>query len=332
MGDLCRRAAGGHNYLGIIKELISKSEFLSIDLGTCFQWNLLNKPDLPQRPLVGHHLSTSPPECRLVIVSCSVVIFLVLKMSQSESEEEYPETEAQEEEEDDEGSQEEHDEHSQEDDEEEDEPESPPEVAAVMPTEKAHFKEKISDIVIAPHAAAASSAAQKKPGHPTTADMVRLALTSLHERNGSSLIAIKKYIAANYTVDLLRLTPFIRKYIKAAVEAGVLIQTKGTGLTGSFKLSGKVAKKKSKVKKVKKIKATEGEEGGAESKKVKKKVDKEKVKGEKVKASRGQLNGTLPLDGTVALLGHLTGCWALFNQSSDLLFGIRKTLQLTITS
>ncbi|GBP89451.1 Histone H1B [Eumeta japonica] len=46
-------------------------------------------------------------------------------------------------------------------------------------------------------------------------------------RSGSSLQAIKKYIAAQYKVDAEKHAPFIRKYLKSAVESGTLIQTKG---------------------------------------------------------------------------------------------------------
>ncbi|XP_044749717.1 histone H1B-like [Coccinella septempunctata] len=69
-----------------------------------------------------------------------------------------------------------------------------------------------------------------KPSHPPTSDM----------------------IGSNHKVDSERLAPFIRKYLKTAVQSGSLIQTKGKGASGSFKLaaggsttnaSKKVAKK-----------------------------------------------------------------------------------------
>ena len=98
-----------------------------------------------------------------------------------------------------------------------------------------------------------------KPSHPPTSEMVNTAIKTLKERGGSSLQAIKKYIAANYKVDVDKLAPFIKKYLKSAVTAGALIQTKGKGASGSFKLSAakKVAKPAKKVKKVvKKVKKT----------------------------------------------------------------------------
>ncbi|XP_072383809.1 uncharacterized protein [Diabrotica undecimpunctata] len=47
----------------------------------------------------------------------------------------------------------------------------------------------------------------------------------------------KKYIAANYKVDAEKVAPFIKKYLKAAVATGSLVQTKGKGASGSFKLA-----------------------------------------------------------------------------------------------
>lgn len=98
-----------------------------------------------------------------------------------------------------------------------------------------------------------------KPSHPPTSEMVNNAVKTLKERGGSSLQAIKKFIAANYKVDVEKLAPFIKKYLKSAVVKGVLIQTKGKGANGSFKLSAvkkekKVKAKKPAVKKVKKVK------------------------------------------------------------------------------
>ncbi|KAL3267657.1 hypothetical protein HHI36_024301 [Cryptolaemus montrouzieri] len=66
-----------------------------------------------------------------------------------------------------------------------------------------------------------------KPTHPPTSDMVNMAIKGLKERSGSSLQAIKKYIAANYKVDPEKMAPFIKKYLKSAVQSGSLVQTKG---------------------------------------------------------------------------------------------------------
>lgn len=86
-------------------------------------------------------------------------------------------------------------------------------------------------------AAKKTGAARNKPTHPPTSEMVNNAIKNLKERGGSSLQAIKKYTAANYKVDSEKLAPFIKKYLKAAVTNGSLVQTKGKGASGSFKLA-----------------------------------------------------------------------------------------------
>lgn len=82
---------------------------------------------------------------------------------------------------------------------------------------------------------------RSKPSHPPTAEMVTNAIRSLKERGGSSLQAIKKYASANYKIDAEKMSPFIKKYIRSAVAAGALVQTKGKGASGSFKLSSATA-------------------------------------------------------------------------------------------
>lgn len=101
-------------------------------------------------------------------------------------------------------------------------------------------------------AAAASTVAEKKKkkktttsNHPPTSEMVDASISTLKERGGSSVAAIKKHIAATYKVDVAKLAPFIKKYIKGAVVKGHLLQTKGKGASGSFKLSAAKKPKKS---------------------------------------------------------------------------------------
>lgn len=76
-----------------------------------------------------------------------------------------------------------------------------------------------------------------KPSHPRTADMVNGAIKALKERGGSSLQAIKKYMTSTYKVDAEKQAPFIKRYLKTAVAGGSLVQTKGKGAAGSFKLA-----------------------------------------------------------------------------------------------
>lgn len=120
-----------------------------------------------------------------------------------------------------------------------------------------------------------------KSDHPPVSQMILEAITALKERKGSSLPAIKKYIAANYKVDVTKLAPFIKKSIKASVVAGKLIQPKGKGASGSFKLP--IKEKKEVTKKPKKVvkKAT-----GEKKVKAKKPSAVKKAKAEGAKAAK----------------------------------------------
>merc|ERR1711981_912133 len=80
--------------------------------------------------------------------------------------------------------------------------------------------------------------------------MVQAAIGALKERKGSSLVAIKKYIATNYKVDPVKHSHFIKKALTNGVEKKILLQVKGVGASGSFKLA-KVEKVKPKKKAVK---------------------------------------------------------------------------------
>lgn len=82
-----------------------------------------------------------------------------------------------------------------------------------------------------------------KSSHPRTSEMVTAAIAALRERGGSSIQAIKKYIVGTYMLDAEKQAPFIKKYLKTAVEQGQVIQTKGKGASGSFKLAKSSAAK-----------------------------------------------------------------------------------------
>ncbi|CAL1302165.1 unnamed protein product [Larinioides sclopetarius] len=122
------------------------------------------------------------------------------------------------------------------------------------------------------------------PTHPKVSEMVVKSITTLKERGGSSLQAIKKHISSQYKVDIDRLTPFIKKYLKSAVAAGTLVQTKGKGANGSFKLSASGQKTKEPKKTVKKKKAK------APAKKTAK--PKEKAEKKKKPAAKKSTGGT----------------------------------------
>ncbi|XP_073973432.1 histone H1-like [Rhodnius prolixus] len=110
-----------------------------------------------------------------------------------------------------------------------------------------------------PKKKAVAKSGKKKVSHPPTSQMVTAAIKDLKERGGTSLHAIKKYISTKYNVDAEKMSFFIRKYIRSAVESGELVQTKGKGASGSFKLGGgtdsnaKVSKATSKPKAKKEV-------------------------------------------------------------------------------
>ena len=87
-------------------------------------------------------------------------------------------------------------------------------------------------------------ARSQKINHPKTTVMIVAAIKALKDRESSSLPAIKKYIAANYKVDTVKLAPFIKKGLKSLVEKKALIQVKGKGASGSFKVAAAEKKEK----------------------------------------------------------------------------------------
>merc|ERR1711936_173428 len=68
-----------------------------------------------------------------------------------------------------------------------------------------------------------------------------MGIKALADKKGSSLAAIKKYIAANYKVDIVKISPFIRKALKKGVEAKAILKVKG-----SYKLAKEAKKPKAK--------------------------------------------------------------------------------------
>lgn len=133
-------------------------------------------------------------------------------------------------------------------------------------------------------AKAGSKKPKAAPSHPKVSEMVNGAITSLKERGGSSLQAIKKHIGAQYKVDVDKLSPFIKKYLKSAVASGTLVQTKGKGATGSFKLSASGQKGKDSSAAAKQTKKPKKESAAAPKKpKSPKKTAKPKQKAEKKK-------------------------------------------------
>ena len=91
------------------------------------------------------------------------------------------------------------------------------------------------------------------PKQPTYAAMIKTAIVSLKDRKGSSRQAIEKFIKANFAVGETMAGP-LKLALKKGVEKGTILQVKGKGASGSFKIAKveKVAKKPAAKKVVKK--------------------------------------------------------------------------------
>merc|ERR1712228_7365 len=101
---------------------------------------------------------------------------------------------------------------------------------------------KMVEAAAKPKTPAKKAAKPKKPAaHPPSSAMVKAAIKALADKKGSSLAAIKKYVAANYKVDIVKISPFIRKALKKGVESKALVQVKG-----SYKLAKEAKKPKAK--------------------------------------------------------------------------------------
>ncbi|ROL49250.1 Histone H1.5 [Anabarilius grahami] len=86
----------------------------------------------------------------------------------------------------------------------------------------------------------------KKSG-PSVSDLILKVLSSSEERGGVSLVALKKALSAS-GYDVVRNNSRIKLAVKRLVASGRLIQTKGTGASGSFKIGSKAATKPKKAK------------------------------------------------------------------------------------
>ncbi|XP_033634173.1 histone H1.1, embryonic-like [Asterias rubens] len=120
--------------------------------------------------------------------------------------------------------------------------------------------------------------------HPPAIKMVVAAIVALKEKNGSSSQAIRKYIKDTFQVDMDRQAVFIRKALNTGVQKGVLIQTKGKGASGSFKLDPAKDKAKEQAEKVKERAKAKKEKDQAKKAEMKaKKAEKAAAKKEKAK-------------------------------------------------
>ena len=71
--------------------------------------------------------------------------------------------------------------------------------------------------------------------HPKYEEMIKTAIRTLKDRNGSSRQAIEKYVKANFKVGDTA-TRHVKRALKKGTVNGTFLHTKGAGASGSFKL------------------------------------------------------------------------------------------------
>ncbi|XP_062400318.1 histone H1-like [Sardina pilchardus] len=94
----------------------------------------------------------------------------------------------------------------------------------------------------APIKAPKKKAPRPKKTGPSVGELVVKAISASKEKKGVSLAALKKALAAG-GYDVEKNNARVKIAIKSLVTKGTLVQTKGTGASGSFKLN-KAAEKK----------------------------------------------------------------------------------------
>lgn len=87
-----------------------------------------------------------------------------------------------------------------------------------------------------------------KPTHPPTLEMITKAIAHEKDPKGVSVMAIKKYILAQYKVQPVMLRHMLRRAFDAGLSAGKLTRPKGQAeshlLSGRYRLAGKEPKAK----------------------------------------------------------------------------------------
>merc|ERR1711913_115294 len=134
---------------------------------------------------------------------------------------------------------------------------------------------------------ASSSTKTESSGPPNNKEMIMKALEGLDEKNGSSVVAIKNYIAENWPekAESAQFSNNFKKALAALAEDSSIVRPKKQegnpdGATGSYKINKDKSKEKERE-------AKEKEKAAKEKEKEKEKAAKEKEK-EKEKAAKGK--------------------------------------------
>ncbi|KAM4619869.1 histone H1-like [Polymixia lowei] len=91
----------------------------------------------------------------------------------------------------------------------------------------------------APAKAPKKKAPRPKKAGPSVGELIVKAVSASKERSGVSLAALKKALAAG-GYDVEKNNSRVKIAVKSLVTKGTLVQTKGTGASGSFKMNKKV--------------------------------------------------------------------------------------------
>ncbi|VDL91314.1 unnamed protein product [Schistocephalus solidus] len=95
-------------------------------------------------------------------------------------------------------------------------------------------------VAVVPSRALAVKRQRPRSVNPPFGQMIVEAIGALQGRNGSSRQAILKYIKAHHTLGEKVVARRLRRTLITATAAGKLIQTRGSGASGSFKLPEKL--------------------------------------------------------------------------------------------
>ncbi|XP_063011929.1 histone H1.10-like [Melospiza melodia melodia] len=132
---------------------------------------------------------------------------------------------------------------------------------------------------------AASGSKARKPAGPSVTELITKAVSASKERKGLSLAALKKALAAG-GYDVEKNNSRIKLGLKSLVSKGTLVQTKGTGASGSFRLSKKPGEVKEKAPKKRAAAAKPKKPASAAKKAVTAKNGPKKVKPAAMKAAK----------------------------------------------
>ncbi|MGH0191917.1 UNVERIFIED_CONTAM: hypothetical protein FKN15_000591 [Acipenser sinensis] len=94
------------------------------------------------------------------------------------------------------------------------------------------------------------TAAKPKKSGPSVSELIVKAVSASKERSGLSVAALKKILQAG-GYDVEKNNSLVNRALKSLVTKETLLQTKGTGASGSFKLNKQAAEAKEKAAKKK---------------------------------------------------------------------------------